>query len=184
MSNGISKYWEIWEDIGVYYTTQFCLLFHLGLEAMYLHSFAGGLAGLRLRRRLRRFAAGIWIMAITAWLTVITGTWIVYPWYRAKPADSTANLEAFPQRYLLANPDLAVWHHFAMASMEWKEHVGWVSPILATAVAYVVIRYGPDLEKHAGVRKALITLVTLAFIAARIAAAINKVVLNAFLDIR
>ena len=36
-----------------------------------------------LQERTRRLGAGTWIMAIVAWLTVITGTYIVYPWYRA-----------------------------------------------------------------------------------------------------
>jgi len=35
-------------------------------------------------------------MAITAWLTVISGTWIVYPCYRVEPPESVANLAAYP----------------------------------------------------------------------------------------
>lgn len=31
---------------------------------------------------MRRPKLGIGAMAIAAWATVITGTWIVYPWYR------------------------------------------------------------------------------------------------------
>jgi hypothetical protein len=37
-----------------------------------------------IQERLRRLNAGTWIVAVVAWLTVITGTYIVYPWYRAK----------------------------------------------------------------------------------------------------
>ena len=46
--------------------------------------------------RLRRLNAGTWVMAITAWLTVISGTWIVYPWYRVEPPESAANLATYP----------------------------------------------------------------------------------------
>jgi len=64
------------------------------LGATFLLAYAGGLAGLwslrpewvtvaGLQERSRRLGAGTWIMAIVAWLTVITGTYIVYPWYRA-----------------------------------------------------------------------------------------------------
>lgn len=65
-------------------------------------------------------------MAIAAWLTVVTGTWIAYPWYRAKPPegiDTTVQNEAlrdFPRYWLLASDKTAEWHKFGM---EWKEHV-------------------------------------------------------------
>jgi hypothetical protein len=38
----------------------------------------------------RRLTVGSWTMAVVAWLTVITGTWIVYPWYREKLAGADA----------------------------------------------------------------------------------------------
>jgi hypothetical protein len=39
--------------------------------------------------RMRRLKIGVTAMAVVAWLTVITGTWIVYPWYReSTPAPS------------------------------------------------------------------------------------------------
>ncbi len=63
-----------------------------GLGATFLLAYAGGLAGLwslrpewvtvGLQQRSRRLGVGTWIMAIVAWLTVITGTYIVYLWYR------------------------------------------------------------------------------------------------------
>ena len=34
------------------------------------------------------------VMAIVAWLTVITGTWIVYPWYQARPPDGALRLRS------------------------------------------------------------------------------------------
>ncbi len=33
----------------------------------------------------QRLKWGLGLMAITAWVTVISGTWLVYIWYRAKP---------------------------------------------------------------------------------------------------
>jgi len=158
----------------------------MGLGTLFLLAFSGGLAGLwslrpewvtvaGVRERLHRLIAGTWIMAIMAWLTVITGTYAVYPWYRAKP-PAGADLTQFPRSYLLANTHLAEWHKFGM---EWKEHVAWLSPILATAVAYVVIRYGSKLAHEQKIRQALMLLFTLAFLAAGVAglfgAFINKV---------
>jgi hypothetical protein len=115
------------------------------LGALFLQAYGGGLAGLYSLRpdwvtlagvgeRLMRLKLGAWGMTIAAWLTVITGTWIVYPWYRAKP-PADADLHFFPRAYLLAEPQRAGWHTFGM---EWKEHVAWLAPILATAVLYVI----------------------------------------------
>lgn len=146
----------------------------------FLLAFAGGLAGLYslrpelltvggIRERLPRLQIGTTLMAIAAWLTVVSGTWIVYPWYR-DPAKTS------PKSIILANPATAEWHTFGM---EWKEHIAWVAPIVATAVAFVVIYYGPQLAKLPTMRKALIALLILAFAAAGIAglfgAFLNKV---------
>jgi len=134
------------------------------LGALFLLGFAGGLEGLYslrprllshegVRDRVRRLRIGVVAMAVAAWGTVITGTWIVYPWYRADVADS-------PRSLLLADPNLEGWHHFGM---EWKEHVAWISPILATVVAFIVIYYGTSLIRHDRVRKSTLLLFVLAF---------------------
>lgn len=158
----------------------------MGLGAVFLLAFAGGLAGLwslrpewvtvaGIHERLHRLTAGTWIMAIVAWLTVIGGTYVVYPWYRARPPEG-ADLTQFPRYYLLADPKLAAWHTFGM---EWKEHLGWLAPILATTVAYVVIRYGGRLAYQERLRQGLMVLFTVAFGAAAVAglfgAFINKI---------
>ena len=94
------------------------LIHGMGLGALFLLAFAGGLAGfysLRpewlttagLRERIVRLDIGTVVMAIVAWLTVITGTWIVYPWYRARPPEGATELEAYPRYFLLANEHLA-----------------------------------------------------------------------------
>ena len=111
-------------------------------------------------------------MAVVAWLTVWTGTWIVYPWYRAVPPDTIDRtvqsdaLREFPRYWLLASERTAEWHHFAM---EWKEHVAWLAPMLATAVAFVVVYYGLRLVRKPEWRWPLLVLFTLAFISAGVA---------------
>jgi hypothetical protein len=158
----------------------------MGFGAIFLLAFAGGFAGLwsyrpefvttaGIRERLHRLLAGTWIMAIMAWLTVISGTYKVYPWYRAMPPEG-ADLKAYPRYYLLADENLAGWHTFAM---EWKEHVAWMAPILATAVAFVVLRYGASLTRQDALRRACLILFTLAFLAAAIAGAFGAFITKA-----
>jgi hypothetical protein len=139
--------------------------------AVFLVAFAGGLAGLWSLRpglvteqgvleRVRRLKIGTWVMAAAAWVTVFTGTWIVYPWYR-DAADPNA-----PKNLLVADPNTADWHSFGM---EWKEHIAWLAPLLATAVAFAVTYYGRDLIRHQSVRRWLIAFFTLAVVFVAIA---------------
>jgi hypothetical protein len=55
--------------------------------------------------------------------------------------------------------------------MEWKEHIAWLSPILATAVAFIVLYYGTNLIRHQRVRRTTIFLFVLAFACAAVAGA-------------
>ncbi|MCG3210261.1 MAG: hypothetical protein FOGNACKC_03892 [Anaerolineae bacterium] len=159
-------------------TREFWTVIHgMILGALFLLAFAGGLAGLYslrpewvtiagINERINRLNIGTIGMAIVAWLTVITGTYIVYPWYRAKPPEGLTDLSSYPRSFLLSVPHLAEWHSFGM---EWKEHVAWFAPILATVVAFVVWRYGAQLAENDKLRKSLIILFVLAFAAAAIA---------------
>jgi hypothetical protein len=151
----------------------------MGLGALFLLAFAGGLAGFYSLRpglvtesglveRVRRLRIGTWVMAAVAWLTVITGSYIVYPWYRAEP--NGAKFE------LLANPNTADWHEFGM---EWKEHIAWIAPLLATAVAFTVTYYGTSLIRHQGIRRALMVFFTAAFVIAGIAGALGAFITKA-----
>lgn len=148
--------------------------------AVFLLAFAGGLAGLYslrpewvttagIKERITRLKVGLWTMAVVAWGTVMTGSFVVYPWYRS--ADKTS-----AKSILLANPTTAEWHNFGM---EWKEHVGWLAPIAATVVAFAVAYYGPALAKKVGEKRALMIFFVVAFATAAIAglfgAFINKV---------
>jgi hypothetical protein len=153
------------------------LIHGMGFGALFLLAFAGGLAGLYSLRpelvtaagvteRMRRLRIGVVAMAVAAWGAVITGTWVVYPWYRAKTPTS-------PKSLLLANPATADWHTFGM---EWKEHIAWLAPILATAVAFIVLDYGTNLIRHDRVRKTAIALYVLAFAFAAVAGALGALI--------
>ncbi|CAN5245255.1 hypothetical protein BH20ACT9_BH20ACT9_01880 [soil metagenome] len=122
-------------------------------------------------------------MAAVAWLTVLSGTWIVYPGYRAEPPSQAADLSRYPEAVLTSDPQLSFWHTFGM---EWKEHIGWITPFLATAVAFVMWRHGRAVMADRRLRLAVRTLFVTAFTAAVVAAVlggfINTVAPNAFLN--
>jgi hypothetical protein len=157
----------------------FTVLHGLVLGTLFLLAFGGGLAGLwslrsplltseGVEERTPRLLIGTSVMAIVAWLTVITGTFIAYPWYRARPPEGVdlkdpGQLADFPRYLLLAQEKTADWHEFGM---EWKEHVAWMAPFLATAVAFAVLYYGVQLIRRGDVRNAVIVFFVLAFLAA------------------
>jgi hypothetical protein len=158
------------------------------LGAVFLLAFGGGLAGLYslrpdwttatgIRERMSRLSIGTVVMACLVWATVTTGTFIVYPWYRERLAGADyAGCEGLqlpssscsPRDFLLSNVsgDTSEWHTFGM---EWKEHVAWFSPFLATVAAFLVLYYGRDLAKNTTMRWVTITVFVLAFASAAIA---------------
>ena len=147
------------------------------LGAFFLLCFSGvmvALYGLRpewlspsgFSERLRISRIGTALMAVVAWITVLTGTYLVYPWYRAAPPAGTTDLTAYPRSLLLSRPELSGWHTFGM---EWKEHVAWFCPILATAVFFVIWRYGNQVAANPRLRWAVAIVFILAFSSAGIA---------------
>jgi hypothetical protein len=114
-------------------------------------------------------------MAVLAWAAVLTGAYVIYPWYRAAPPAGTADLWTFPQRLLMSSPTTIGWHSLGM---EWKEHVAWFAPISITMVAFVFIRYGRDLKNYPHLRRAVLCFALASFVAAGVAgffgAMINK----------
>ena len=151
------------------------LLFGAG----FLLAFAGGVAGLWGLRpewttvagrqaAARRLMIGTWTMAALAWATVVIGTYLLYPWYRAQPAANAAALPLanFPRALLLSSARTAGWHQLGM---EWKEHVAWLAPILATAVAFVVTRQRRELALDATLRRVLLFLFIVSFLCAGVA---------------
>ncbi len=154
----------------------------MGLGSLFFLAFSGILVTLwtlhpervaAAEQRVRQLGIAIWATAFILWATVITGTYTVYIWYRAKPSAGD-DLSQFPRSYLLSHPDRAGWHNLGM---EWKEHVAWLAPILVTAVAYIITRYGTKLVEEEKLRKAVVVLFSIAFFAATIA-----VVFGAFIN--
>lgn len=102
----------------------FALVHGLLIGGPFLLAFTGGvvaLHGLRaenltaegIRERVAQLRIGATAMALLAWATVLTGTWVLLPWYREDSPDS-------PQSVLLSDPDTRLWHEFADV---WKTHV-------------------------------------------------------------
>jgi hypothetical protein len=162
------------------YREWWALIHGMVLGGLFLLAFAGGLAELHslrpttgtrsvLRTTARRIGIGTASMAVIAWLTVITGTWVVYPWYRDPAEDS-------PRSTLLADPATDAWHTFGM---EWKEHIAWLSPILATVVAFIVLYYGPALAQNNRLRRTTMVMFVLAFGFAAVAGAFGALITKA-----
>lgn len=158
----------------------------MGFGALYLMACSGALVELYRRSSPQpavsadasdgSFLAGYMAaMAATAWLAVLSGTYLIYPWYRAAPPAGTANLSAYPQRLLMANPSTIGWHSMGM---EWKEHVAWLVPIAITMAAIVCRQYGRNLKAHRELRLTVLSFVWIALFAAAVAgffgAMINK----------
>jgi hypothetical protein len=119
-------------------------------------------------RTTRTLLIGTWTMALLAWLTVSIGTFVIYPWYRAVPPKgaSSAVLESYPKALLISKPQMAGWHEFGM---EWKEHIGWIAPIFATAVAFAATMCRRQLASEARLRQAMLVLLSVSFFCATVA---------------
>ncbi|MEO6817744.1 MAG: hypothetical protein ABI177_13690 [Edaphobacter sp.] len=106
------------------------------------------------------------VMAGLGWLAVLSGAYVVYPWYRAALPAGVTNLAGYPQRLLMSSASTIEWHTLGM---EWKEHVAWFAPIAMTMVAYVMVKYRGSLRHHAGVRRAMVAFAVAALLAGGIA---------------
>jgi len=155
---------------------QLFFMAHSILGVLIVNAFALGVGTLlsstdsRLTVAIRKLSTGS--MALLAWAAAIIGTWLVYPGYRAD-APPGADLDLYPRQYLQQTADLRFWDGFAM---DWKMHVGWMTPFLATAVAFVALRYGRRLRADFQVRKMLTNLLVLAVATAAIAAVLGALV--------
>lgn len=105
-------------------------------------------------------------MVVLAWVAVLSGTYIIYPWYRAVAPAGSTDLSAFPQRLLLSTPATSAWHGIGM---EWKEHVAWLVPISITMATAVFSRYRRNLKNKPELRATVLTFVLVSFFAAGIA---------------
>jgi len=157
------------------------LIHGMGFGALYLLACAGALVELwRMTRPTTEPPArwlGIYLLTMTvlAWAAVLTGTYVIYPWYRAVPPAGVA-LADFPQALLRSNASTVGWHTLGM---EWKEHVAWLTPVSITMAAAVFLRYGWQLRLHPELRRAVLIFTCASFVSAGIAgfwgAMINKV---------
>lgn len=108
----------------------------------------------------RPFAGVAVSTAVMLWLTVIIGTYIVFPPYRATPPAGVTDLSEFPRALVLANPETSWLHAFAMES---KEHMPWIAAMLTTAVAFVVARYRSRVLQNSALRRMSMALLATSF---------------------
>lgn len=69
----------------------------------------------------------VWLtvfIAVALWLTVLVGTYVNFPPYRATPPEGLTDLSQYPRSLIQSNPD-TVWLH--SLAMEIKEHVPWIA---------------------------------------------------------
>jgi hypothetical protein len=112
---------------------------------------------------LRQVRYGVVAAAALGWVTVVSGTWGIYPWFRAASPDS-------PRSLLLARASLAIWADWLVVSKEW---VAWASVVLVTAAAIAGYRWRRRLESDAGARRRVAGLLGTALLCAGYAAAIG-----------
>jgi hypothetical protein len=105
-------------------------------------------------------------MALLAWLAVLSGAYIIYPWYRATAPPGTVQLAGYPQALLQSSAATSAWHSIGM---EWKEHVAWLAPISTTMAAAVFVKYGRSIGTQPQLRNAVLGFVLVSFLAAGIA---------------
>ena len=153
------------------------VLHGMGFGALFMLAFSGAIAELyrmsapgmpvhpsaREQGLLKLYLAA---MVILAWATVLSGTYMVYPWYRAAPPEGLTDFTEYPRSLLLSSPLTSGWHSLGM---EWKEHVGWLAPIAMTMVAYVFVTYGRAVNRHREIRTAVLAFTIIAFVATGVA---------------
>lgn len=98
--------------------------------------------------------------AAALWLTVLGGTYVVFPPYRVPPPEGVTALAAYPRAFLLADPSTAWLHAFGM---EIKEHVPWIAAMITTAVAFVASRARERLWSDRKLHSTAMVLVGLCF---------------------
>lgn len=171
----------------VTFRESFAALHGLIFGGSYLLAFTGALVAIYslradwltaegMKQKMAMLKVWVWGMAVIAWATVLLGTYVVYPWYRVKPPEGITDLSGFPRYLLLSDPKTAMWHTFGM---EWKEHVGWIAPIAATVVAYVISVYGPQLASDTKMKRAIVWFFVIAFAIAALAGGLGAFITKA-----
>ena len=96
----------------------------------------------------------------------MTGAYLIYPWYRAKPPAGVTDLALYPRYLLKSSATTAGWHDLGM---EWKEHIAWIAPIAMTMVARVLTKYRQLMREHPQVRTGVMVFALVALGAAGVA---------------
>ena len=109
------------------------------------------------------------VTACLGWAAVLSGTFLVYPWYRAVP-PAGADLHSYPKSLLLSSASTASLHTIGM---EWKEHIAFLAPIAFTMLAYVLCRYGSGILRYPRMRQLLLTFSAVALFATGISGAVG-----------
>jgi hypothetical protein len=173
-------------------THDFLTVLHgMGFGALFMLAFSGAFAELyrisapgapsRMSAREESLLAFyLAAMVILAWLTVFSGAYVIYPWYRAVPPAGVTDLADYPRRLLLSSGKTSEWHN---VGMEWKEHVAWLAPIAMTMVAYVTWKYKRTIVQHGNMRIAVLSFTVAAFFATAVAGAFGAF-LNKYAPVR
>jgi hypothetical protein len=164
---------------GMGFGALFMLAFSGALSELYRMS-APGTPAVPTPREHKLLMLYLFAMVVLAWASVLSGAYVIYPWYRAVPPAGLADLSNYPQRLLMSSHDTSGWHNLGM---EWKEHVAWLAPISMTMVAYVFAKYGPALSKLRQIRRAVLAFTVVAFIATGVAGAFGAF-LNKYAPVR
>ena len=106
------------------------------------------------------FASVTALSAGLLWLSVLVGTYVVFPLYRATPPAGTTTLSEFPRALILASPSTTWLHAFAMES---KEHMPWIASMLTTSVAFVAVRYRAGVLQSPSLRNISAALLAVSF---------------------
>lgn len=101
------------------------------------------------------------LVAVLLWLTVLIGTYVTFPPYRATPPEGLMDLSQYPRSLIQATAGAGWLHSFAMES---KEHVPWIATMLGTAVAFVAVRYRSRLLSDPGLRGMATLLLATCFV--------------------
>jgi hypothetical protein len=127
----------------------------------------------------RQSSAFMWATIAAAtllWMSVLGGTYIVFPMYRATPPEGITALAAYPRALLMSSADTRWLHAFAM---EIKEHMPWIAAMLATAAAFTARRHRTTVLSDPVLRRVmgslLATAIVLVSFVALLGVFVNKV---------
>ncbi len=122
---------------------------------------AGAAGDPAMERQSKYLALLLTFIAVTLWITVFAGTYLIFPVYRATPPQGVTDLSMYPRSLIQSNPSTVWLHAFGM---EIKEHVPWIASMLATATAFVGTRYRHTLVSDPQLRGMTFTFLAITFV--------------------